>query len=153
GESPSSTDSEAVTLDDAIEFILAKTELLAEHALAPEHRMVLQKYLQTYDEMWQHPRLSLQQLRDLDGEMLERVLNHSTSPGAEKEIRQKLFARFKTSRLRKSDQAAAKRVLKRGHIADLEEYHQVKEFVSCVDNIEVVGEENYGILDSLLESY
>ncbi|MGH8017615.1 MAG: hypothetical protein ACREIA_04890, partial [Opitutaceae bacterium] len=46
-----------------------------------------------------------------------------------------------------------RRVLERGRIKDLEEYYQIKEFVSCVDNIEVAGEDDYAILDSLLESY
>lgn len=142
-----------MTLDDAIEFIVAKTELLAEHTPDPQQREFLQKWLKNYDQMWSHPRLSMQQLRSLDGEMLEGFLEHSTSPGAETEVRRKLFARFKTSRLRKSDASAAKRALKCGRIADLEEWYQVKEFVSCVDNIDVIGEENYGILDSLLENY
>ena len=64
----------SVTLDDAIEFIVAKTELLA------EEREQLKKWLNGYDEMWQHPRLSLQQLRSIDGEMLERF---KTTPAAE----------------------------------------------------------------------
>src|SRR5688500_2098902 len=142
-----------MTLDEAIEFIVAKTELLAAHASDPQQREFMQKWLRSYDQMWSHPRLSMQQLRSLDGELLERFLKGSTWPGTEATIRLKLFARFKTSRLRKSDKAVAKRVLKRGHIVDLEEYYQVKEFVSCVDNLEVIGEENYGILDSLLENY
>lgn len=142
-----------MTLDEAIEFIVAKTELLAASASSAQHREFLQKLLKSYDEMWRHPRLSLEQLRSMDGQMLERLLNLETDAAAQEEIRKKLFARFKTSRLRKSDRAVAKRVLKRGRIADLEEFYQVREFVACVDNIAMVGEENYGLLDSMLESY
>lgn len=142
-----------MTLDEAIEFIAAKLQLVANYADSPESKASALKALAGLDRLCAHPRLSLQQLRSLDGEMIERWMLHSLITNGETEIRQKLVARFKTSRLRAADKAVARRVLKRGEIADLEEYYQVKEFVSCVDNIEVVGEENYGILDSLLETF
>ncbi len=142
-----------MTLDEAIEFIAAKLQLVADYADSPESKAHALKALAGLERLCAHPRLSLQQLRSLDGEMIERWMFNSLTPNGETEIRQKLVARFKTSRLRATDKAVARRVLKRGEIADLEEYYQVKEFVSCVDNIEVVGEENYGILDSLLETF
>jgi hypothetical protein len=137
----------------AIEFIAAKLQLVADYADNPDSKAQALKALAGLDRLCAHPRLSIQQLRSLDGEMIERWMIHSLTPNGETAIRQKLVARFKTSRLRATDKAVARRVLKRGKIADLEEYYQVKEFVSCVDNIEVVGEENYGILDSLLETF
>lgn len=142
-----------MTLDEAIEFIAAKLQLVADYADSPESKAHALKALAGLERLCAHPRLSLQQLRSLDGEMIERWMFNSLTPNGETEIRQKLVARFKTSRLRATDKAVARRVLKRGEIADLEVYYQVKEFVSCVDNIEVVGEENYGILDSLLETF
>jgi hypothetical protein len=142
-----------MTLDDAIEFIVAKTELLAENAIGPEAREQISKIAKGFDRLWSDPRLSVQQLKSLDAEMLELWMDYSIAPAAEAEIRRKLAARFKTSRLRASEKTVVRRVLKRGSIADLEEYYQVKEFVSCVDNSEVIGEENYGILDSLLDAY
>lgn len=109
-----------MTLDEAIEFIFAKVDLLAKHVTRPEEREGVLQIKKLMDGLLGHPRLSLQQLRSLDGEMLERWLEYSTSSADEAEIRRQLVARFKTSRIRASDKTVVRRVLKRGAIADLE---------------------------------
>ncbi|MEO6567490.1 MAG: hypothetical protein ABIO94_01905, partial [Opitutaceae bacterium] len=142
-----------MNLDQAIEFVVAKFELLIEHTAEPQAREQIRRMTSGLDALWSSPRLSMRQLRQMDGEMLEMFVQMGLSPQAETLVREQLVARFKTSRLRAPDAKVARRVLSRGEIANIEEYRQVKEYVSCVDHSEDIGEENYGILASLVDSY
>jgi hypothetical protein len=137
----------------AVEFLRFKLKLIAENTPSVEAERNAEQTIELFEEFVAYQDLTLAQLRDLDRALAEMPLKHAILGADQADLRRELVERFGVSRLGVSDKATVRKVLKRGRIDDLEEYHQVKEFVSCVDNVEVVGEEAYEALDGLLESY
>ncbi len=139
-----------MSIDEAIEFIEVKAALLVEHMMIPQERALIQQYIQRFERMWSEPKLSFRMLQMIDVDLLEKNLNEGTSAASEAEIRRSLYARFKRTCLRKPTAGRAKRVLKRGHFFDVEEYFQVRECLDDPGCVNEIAEEDASKLRALL---
>jgi hypothetical protein len=142
-----------MTYDEAVEFLRAKFELIAENAYTEEREAAVRDFARLMESSFTDPRNQMESLLSLD-RSLEAMLLKAYVLGVDiPDLRAQLTKRFGTSRLSVTGRTVARRVLKRGEIKDTEEYHGVREFLACVDNIKVVGDENYAILDSIADAF
>lgn len=143
----------SMTYDEAVEFLRAKFELIAENAYTEEREAAVRDFARLMESSFTDPRNQMESLLSLD-RSLEAMLLKAYVLGVDiPDLRAQLTKRFGTSRLSVTGRTVARRVLKRGEIKDTEEYHGVREFLACVDNIKVVGDENYAILDSIADAF
>lgn len=94
------------------------------------------------------PRMPDSHLREID-RSLEKMMDHSMLPFEIANVRDPLIKEFGISRLTISPKAIMKRVLKRGTIQTEEEYYQIQELVTFVDNIDELGQEIYWKLEKI----
>jgi hypothetical protein len=140
-------------LDDAIEFLVAKCELIAELADAESVREHARQMRLALDAACRDPRLSMAALRSIDREGLERALDGPGAATVAQAIRSRLVKRFGVSRLGPTDRAVMRRVLTRGEVANSEEYYQLKDLVEMGPEEAGLTAEKFEELEIIVESF
>lgn len=136
-----------------IALLRRKAELVAENTYSQQSEDFVRKLFTRFvDHAARFPRMPESALRDMDRE-LERIMTHHVLKADHPEVRNPLVREFGTSRLTVSTKAIMKRVLQRGSIETEEEYYQIQEIVTCVDNIDRIGEETYAKLDRMAGAF
>jgi hypothetical protein len=136
-----------------IAFLRRKVELLGQISSSDPKEGFIQKLFGKFLEHAERfPRMPERSLQSLDRE-LERMTTHGMPELDFPEIRKILVAEFGASRLTASPKTVMNRVLKRGRIETEEEYYEIKEIVTHVDNIERLGRGVYARLDKLAEEF
>lgn len=142
-----------MSLDDALELLAAKLEVMAELADREEVLAPVRVFQQVLDGCCHNPRLSMAQLRCFDREGPELVMKWNMTPASRATIRARLVARFGVSRISSPDRAVIQRVLKRGEVADIEEYYQLQDVVAMGPESAGISEEKFSRIDSMVEAF
>lgn len=136
-----------------IALLRRKVELVAENTYSEEMELFIGKaFGKMVDLAARFPRMPDSALRDIDRE-LENLMTDSVLREDHAEVRDPLIKEFGISRLTVSPKTIVKRVLKRGSIQSEEEYYQIQEVVTCVDNIDRLGEEIYWKLERIAGAF
>jgi hypothetical protein len=136
-----------------IALLRRKAELLAENTYSQGSEDFARKlFTKILDHAVRFPRMPETALNELDREM-ERMMSHFVLKDDYSEVRDPLIAEFGTSRITVSTKAIMRRVLKRGSVATEDEYYQIQEIVTNVDNIDRLGPDTYARLDQLAGAF
>ncbi len=132
-----------------IALLRRKMELVAENTHAEANpafvRRLFGKFLERAER---YPRMPERAFKEMDLE-LEQMMSCYVPRGDHGKLRDALIKEFGCSRLTASSKAIMNRVLKRGSIQTEEEYYEIQEIVTNVDNMDRLGQATYARLDML----